>query len=182
MKRIKIEFIFLLILVIVTGNLVAQEKKEGPFTQFANRLQWQNEGELYWIDALGPDALRFRGSKSLRITDEDWNLLPQPEVQLEISISKDKAVVRNGKIRAEIEARRGRITYLNDNDEVLLHEAYHHHHPHFARQFRSKGSDHFEVKVTFDAEKDEHLYGFYFQAKDMDLSGITRPSAGPNYL
>ncbi|RLD89418.1 MAG: hypothetical protein DRJ29_16545, partial [Bacteroidetes bacterium] len=67
----------------------AQDKTAGPFTQFANRLQWENEGEIYWIDALGPDALRFRSSKSLRITDEDWNLLPQSFVQLEISISEN---------------------------------------------------------------------------------------------
>jgi hypothetical protein len=106
MKSINIKFIFLFwieIFLITPGNINAQEKKAGPFTQFANRLQWENEGELYWIDAFGPDALRFRGSKSLRITDENWNLLAQPEVELEISISKDKAVVKNGKIRAEIQ-------------------------------------------------------------------------------
>jgi alpha-D-xyloside xylohydrolase len=136
---------------------------------------------LYWIDALGPDALRFRGSKSLRINDEDWNLLPQPEVKLDISISKDKAVVRNGKIRAEIESRRGRITYLNDKNEVLLREAYHHHHPHFARQFKSMGSDHFEVKVTFDAEKDEHLYGMGQYPNDcLDLKGTVLELAQKN--
>jgi len=38
----------------------AQEDTEGPFTKMANRLQWENEGELYWIDAFGPDTLRFR--------------------------------------------------------------------------------------------------------------------------
>jgi len=179
--NVKLKTILLLILVISTGVLNAQEKKEGPFTQFANSLQWQNEGELYRIDAFGPDALRFRGSKSLRINDEDWNLLPQPDVQLEITISKDKAVVRNGKIRAEIESRRGRITYLNDKDEVLLREAYHHHHPHFARQFRSKGSDHFEVKVTFDAEKDEHLYGMGQYPNDcLDLKGTVLELAQKN--
>jgi len=181
MKTVKIKIILLLILVIATGELNAQEKKEGPFTQFANRLQWQDEGELYWIDAFGPDALRFRGSKSLRITDEDWNLLPQPEVKLKIFISKDKAVVRNGKIRAEIEARRGRITYLNNKDEVLLSEAYHPHHPHFARQYRSKGSDHFEVKVIFDAEKDEHLYGMGQYPNDcLDLKGTVLELAQKN--
>ena len=141
------------------ADAFAQGITAGPFTQFSNRLQWENEGELYWIDAYGPNALRFRGSKSLRINDEDWNLLPQREVQLEILITEDSAVVRNGSIRAEIDSWRGRITYLNDKDEVLLREAYHHHHPQFARQFRSKGSDHFELKVTFDAEKNEHLYG-----------------------
>jgi alpha-D-xyloside xylohydrolase len=181
MKTINLKTILLLILAITAVEIYAKGKKAGPFTQFANRLQWENEGELYWIDAFGPNTLRFRGSKSLRINDEDWNLLPQPAVQLEISITKSKAVVRNGKIRAEIESRRGRITYLNDKDEVLLREAYHHHHPQFARQFKSRGSDHFELKVTFDAEKDEHLYGMGQYPNDcLDLKGTVLELAQKN--
>lgn len=158
-----------------------QQEKAGPFTRFTNRLQWQNEGELYRIDGFGPDALRFRSSKSLHISDEDWNLLPQPEVQLEITIDEEKAVVKNGRIRAEIEAKDGRITYLNDNDEVLLKEAYHKHHAHFARQFKSRGSDHFELKVTFEAEKDEHLYGMGQYPNDcLDLKGTVLELAQKN--
>ncbi len=163
------------------GNTYAQSVKEGPFTKSENRLQWEDEGELFWIDAFGPDALRFRGSKSLRISDENWNLLPQPAVKLEISITKDKAIVKNGKIRAEIQARRGRITYLNDKNEVLLQEALHAHHPQFARQWESKGSDHFKTKVTFDAEKDEHLYGMGQYTNDcLDLKGCVLELAQKN--
>ena len=181
MKTKVLRIIIPFILLFSFSGVSAQESTEGPFTQFANRLQWETEGELYWIDAFGPDALRFRGSKSLRINDEDWNLLPQPEVQLEISITADSAVVRNGSIRAEIESRRGRITYLNDKDEVLLREAYHHHHPQFARQFRSKGSDHFELKVTFETEKDEHLYGMGQYPNDsLDLKGTVLELAQKN--
>jgi alpha-D-xyloside xylohydrolase len=152
--------------------VLAQPEKAGPFTRFPNRLQWQSEGDFFWMDAFGPDALRFRGSRSLRISDQDWNLLPQKEVQLEITISAEKATVRSGKIHAEIEAANGRITYLNDKNEVLLKESYHKHHSHFARQFKSKGSDHFELRVTFDAEKDEHLYGMGQYPNDcLDLKG-----------
>jgi alpha-D-xyloside xylohydrolase len=166
---------------VATAMVSAQNKTAGPFTQFDNRLQWENEGEIYWIDALGPDALRFRSTKSLRITDEDWNLLPQKVVQLEISISENKAIVKNGKIRAEIESRRGRITYLNEKDEVLLREAYHHHHPQFARQYKSKGSDHFEMKITFEAEKDEHLYGMgQYPNNCLDLKGTVLELAQKN--
>ena len=103
-------FLVMVLCIVATAMVSAQNKTAGPFTQFDNRLQWENEGEIYWIDALGPDALRFRSTKSLRITDEDWNILPQKPVQLEISISENKAIVKNGKIRAEIESRRGRIT------------------------------------------------------------------------
>jgi alpha-D-xyloside xylohydrolase len=184
MKTLRIDLFLIFamaFLAIAPMKIYSQEQKEGPFTQFANRLQWEDEGELYWIDAFGPDALRFRGSKSLRISDEDWNLLPQQDTQLEITITKDKAVVKNGRIRAEIAARRGRITYLNDKDEVLLKEAIHPHHPQFARQWRSKGSDHFETKVTFDADKDEHLYGMGQYPNDcLDLKGSVLELAQKN--
>lgn len=184
MAKIKTQFTLLLILLLTCltrGEVHAQIKKEGPFTQFENRLQYQSEGELYWIDAFGPNTLRFRSSKSLRINDQNWNLLPQPAAQLEITISKSKAVVKNGNIRAEIAAGRGRITYYNDKDEVLLKEAYHHHHPQFARQFRSKGSDHFEMKVTFETEKDEHLYGMgQYTNNCLDLKGTVLELAQKN--
>ncbi len=173
--------IFIALLLFAVATVPAQEKREGPFTQFPNRLQWEEEGELYWIEAYGPDALRFRGTKSLRITDENWNLLPQPAFVPEISITKEKAIVKNGKIRAEIEARRGRITYLNQKNEILLSEAFHPHHPQFARQYQSKGSDHFEIKVTFDAEKDEHLYGMGQYPNDcLDLKGTVLELAQKN--
>jgi alpha-D-xyloside xylohydrolase len=171
----------IVLIIVPAAKLRSQVETAGPFTRFENRLQWENEGELYWLDAFGPDALRFRSSKSLRITDQDWNLLPQPDVHLDISISEGKAVVKNGKIRAEIESRRGRITYLNDKNEVLLREAYHHHHPQFARQYKSKGSDHFEMKVTFDADKDEHLYGMGQYPNDcLDLKGTVLELAQKN--
>lgn len=181
LRKNKVLILAMAMLSIAPAKLYSQVEKVGLFTQFENRLQWEDEGELFWIDAFGPDALRFRSSKSLRITNEDWNLLPQPEVKLEIIIEKDKAIVKNGKIRAEIQSRRGRITYLNDRDEVLLREAIHAHHPQFARQFESKGSDHFELKVTFDAEKDEHLYGMGQYSNDcLDLKGTVLELAQKN--
>jgi len=159
----------------------AQQGQAGPFSRSDNPLKWQNEGELYWIEAFGPDALRFRSSKSLRIADESWTLLPQPVVRPEITISEEKAVVKNGRIRAEIAAKDGRVTYLNEKDEVLLREATHKHHAHFARQFKTRGSDHFEMKLTFDAEKDEHLYGMGQYPNDcLDLKGTVLELAQKN--
>lgn len=181
MKAILKTIFLLIVLFFIFFNASSQETKEVPFTKLENRLVWENEGELYWIDAFGKDALRFRSSKSLRITDENWNLLNQPQFQLEISISEKKATVSNGDIRAEIEAKNGRITYLNNKDEVLLREATHAHHLHFARQFKSKGSDHFEIKLTFDAEKDEHLYGMgQYQNDCLDLKGTVLELAQKN--
>jgi len=181
MKIYNYFFLFTFILLLNISNLFSQVQKAGPFTQFPNRLQWEGAGELFWIDPFGPDAIRFRSSRSMRISEENWNLLPQPEIPLEISINEEKAVVVNGKIRVEIDARDGRIKYLNDKNEVLLHESHHRHHAHFARQFKSRGSDHFELKVTFDAEKDEHLYGMGQYPNDcLDLKGTVLELAQKN--
>jgi len=178
---IAIPVIFLGGLMLTSPGIVARQDKAGPFTRLDTRLQWQNEGELYWIEAFGPDALRFRSSKSLRIVDENWTLLPQPLFQPEITINEERAVIKNGRIRAEIEAKDGRVTYLNEKGEVLLKEAYHKHHAHFARQFKSRGSDHFELKLTFDADKDEHLYGMGQYPNDcLDLKGTVLELAQKN--
>ncbi len=172
---------FTFILLLKTIYLFSQVKIAGPFTQFPNRLQWENNGEIFWIDPFGPNTIRFRSSRSLRISEENWNLLPQPKTQLEITISEDKAVVKNGKIKVEIASIDGRVKYLNDRDEVLLQESHHRHHSHFARQFKSRGSDHFELKVTFDSDKDEHLYGMGQYPNDcLDLKGTVLELAQKN--
>ena len=99
--------LLLLLLFLICVSSYAQPKKEGPFTQFANRLQW--------------------------------------------------------------------------DDEVLLREAEYPHHLHFSRQYESKGSDHFELKLTFDAEKDEHLYGMGQYPNDcLDLKGTVLELAQKN--
>ena len=130
--------LFLFISFSMSLKSYSQEKKAGPFTQFHNRLQWEDEGEVYWIEPFGENTLRFRGTRSLRINDKNWNLIQQRDNHMDITISKEKATVTNGKIRAEITARNGRITYYNDKNEILLREAYHPHHLHFSRQYRTK--------------------------------------------
>ncbi len=181
MRNKKLFSLLVLALLCVSQVSIFAQEEAGPFTKFENRLQWEDEGELYWIDAYGVDALRFRGSKSLRINDENWNLLPQKDVQLEITITPTKAIVKNGRIRAEIAARKGRITYLNDKDEVLLMESINSHHPQFARQWESKGSDHFKTKVTFDADQDEKIFGMGQYPNDcLNLKGTVLELAQKN--
>jgi alpha-D-xyloside xylohydrolase len=156
-------------------------KTVGPFTQYANRLQWEGEGELFWIDPHGPNTLRFRSSRSLHIADEDWTLIPQSEAQLDIQIGGEQALVKNGRIRAEIRAWDGRVRYLNDEGTVLLWESFHHHVPRYARQYQSRGSDHFELALTFDADRDEHLYGMGQYPNDcLDLKGTVLELAQKN--
>jgi alpha-D-xyloside xylohydrolase len=160
---------------------MSQAKKAGPFTQYPNRLQWEDEGEVFWIDPYGPSTLRFRSSKSLRIADEDWTLIPQPEAKLDIEINENQALITNGRIRAEVRAWDGRVTYLNEEGGVLLWESFHHHVPRYARQYQSRGSDHFELALTFDADRDERLYGMGQYPNDcLDLKGTVLELAQKN--
>ena len=143
----------LLMLPLIKGNCFAQTPKQSLFTQAGNSLEWENEGEVFRIEAFGQNTLRFRSSRSLHISDEIWNILPQADIQPVIQILEGKAIIKNGNIRAEIRENDGLITYLNENNEILLKEAYHHHVPRIARQYKSRGSEHFELMLTFEAEK-----------------------------
>lgn len=166
--------------ILFTLNISAQDT-DSRFSIDKNCLIWENEGELFKIEAFGENTLRFRASRSLHISDENWNILDQPEVTPEIKIMPGKAVIINGTIRAEIRERDGLITYLNNNDEILLKEAFHHHVPRFARQYDSKGSNHFKIMLTFEAEKDEHIYGMGQYPNDcLNLKGTVLELAQKN--
>ena len=108
-------------------NCFAQPQSESLFTKVGNYLKWENEGEVFQIEPYGQNTLRFRSSRSLHITDENWNILSQTDIKSNIRILKGKAVISNGNIRAEIREKDGLITYFNEKNEVLLKEAYHHH-------------------------------------------------------
>ncbi len=61
---------------------MSRASQASPFTLDADRLQREGEGKLFWMEPNGPDTLRFRSSRSLRISDQDWTLIPQPEEHL----------------------------------------------------------------------------------------------------
>jgi alpha-D-xyloside xylohydrolase len=170
-----------LFITLLTGRCLAQANDQSLFSQTANRLVWENEGEVFWIEAYGPNTLRFRSTRSLHISDEIWNILPQPDVSASIQILQDKAIISNGNIKAEIRENDGLITYYNEKNEILLKEAYDHDVTCFARQYKSRGSDRFEMKLTFDAERDEHLYGMgQYQNDCLDLKGSVLDLAQKN--
>ena len=175
---------FLLLLFLFSflkDNCFAQPQPESLFTKVGNCIKWENEGEVFQIEPFGQNTLRFRSSRSLLITDENWNILPQTETKSNIRILEGKAIISNGNIRAEIREKDGLITYFNEKNEILLKEAYHHHVTRIARQYKSRGSDHFELMLTFEAEKTEHLYGMGQYPNDcLDLKGTVLELAQKN--
>jgi len=156
-------------------------RKESLFTVSGNRLIWENDGEVFWIEPYGDNAIRFRSTRSLHISDEIWNILPQPERKAVISVVEGKATLSNGNIRAEIREDDGLVTYYNSQNKLLLKEAYNYQVTRMARQYKSRGSDRFELTLTFEAEKTEHLYGMGEYPNDcLDLKGSVLELAQKN--
>ena len=70
------------------------------------------------MEPFGQNTLRFRSSRSVHITDENWNILPQTDIKSNIQILKGMAIISNGNIRAEVREKDGLITYFNEKNEM----------------------------------------------------------------
>lgn len=159
-------------------GLIASRDFEGRVV--GDRVVWEGEGEVAWLEPYGRDAIRFRSSKSLRLDEDlDWTLLkPTTPHSAIIRVDEKRAVIENGKIRAEINGD-GVVQYLKDTGETLLRE-------HWkdmrvgevpnrkAREFRTIASEAFEIDLYFRSNPGEHFYGLGQDPNDrFDLKGST---------
>lgn len=147
--------------------------------QDGNRVIWESSGEVAWLEPYGPDSIRFRSSRSLRIDDTlDWTLLPPEKAEdVEITITEAGATLRNGKITATVTGD-GTVSYFRSSTgELLLEEDWIDGRVHTAplrraREFRVRAGDYFAIDLFFRPQKDEHFYGMGQDANDcFDLKG-----------
>ena len=97
---------------------------------------------------------------------------PNRTEKADIQILDGKAIISNGNLRAEIQENNGRVTYFNQKNEVLLSEASPREININPRQYKGRGSNHFELQLTFEADRNEHLYGMgQYQNDCLDLKG-----------
>jgi alpha-D-xyloside xylohydrolase len=149
------------------------------------KLVVRGEGEIIQIEPWGRDCLRFRSTRRRQIKNQDWTLLPQEGVEVEIRIGEDKAIIRNGELIGEV-ANDGRVRYLSSSGEVLLEELWIDHRVknaalRKARNYRALSSDLFEVELYFKAFEDERFYGMGQYANDfLNLKGCVLELAQKN--
>jgi len=137
-----------------------------------NKVIFQKRNELAVIEPWGIDCLRFRASPNARITDENWSLIPQPEVECSAAAGDDKAVIVNGKISAEVFSS-GKVVYYKDGKELLAERSEMAFNTKY-RDYRSLGGDNHRVTVIFEAYGNEHFYGLGQEQNDcFDLKGST---------
>ena len=156
------------------------------FEKEGNKLIIRGQGEIIWLEPFGEDSLRFRATRGKRIVEEDWTLLPQPEIPANISISDNKAVITNGKLSAEVDGT-GKIKYVNAaNKKVLLEELWIDHRilnasVLKARNYKAVSSDLFKIQVYFKAFDDERFYGMGQYANNyLNLKGCVLELAHKN--
>jgi len=143
------------------------------------RIFWEGEGEVLWLEPYGRDALRFRASKSLRIReDRDWTLLPPGADEAVIEVGPKKAVISNGRIRAEVSGD-GSVDYFDGTGRALLRESWIDEREitvalRRAREYRTLAGDTFAIDLYFKAEDGEYFHGMGQDPNDcFDLKGTT---------
>ena len=147
------------------------------FTKSENYIEYHNAGETLRIAAWGENSLRVVSVPSGPLDMSSSALKDQAPVNVQIQTDEETAVIKNGKISALIDTRGWNsaavVTFFNDKNEILLKEmdgggA-------LIRRARKSspyiGGD-FRLKVTFEANKDEKIYGMgQYQQDILDLKG-----------
>jgi len=131
------------------------------FRQHNSKLIWEQNHEKVQIEPWGCDSLRVRATAHPEIRDDLPGALLEPSAtESRIEISQGAAIIRNGKIAAEVSLDKSATRFFNPitGTEYLIERA-----PRFrwppARNFTSVNGDLFHVDVWFKAYKDERFYG-----------------------
>lgn len=126
-------------------------------------------GQQVRIEPWGSDSLRIRATESTSIRDDlPGALLDTGSTEAQITVTGDRATVRNGKVTARVSLARertemypeGRIRFVHsETGKELLAEQRQHFVMPGARHFRSVGGELYHLEARFKAYADERLYG-----------------------
>ncbi len=141
-------------------------------------LYFRNNGELLQIRPWYKNSLRVESSMMDKIPEGEIALLLQEECDAEVGIIDERhAFIKNGKIMAQLFVQEWnnllQITFLNEKNKVLLREisnggALFRK----ARFFKQTGSGQYHLKVTFESNPVEKIYGMgQYQQEIFDLKG-----------
>lgn len=129
-------------------------------------------GEKVRLSACGPDSIRFQGSPSGEIIDQNWTITPIPQAKVTTGKTDEDAYIENGSLRAVI-SKWGKVTYYKNGQKILEEK------PELAfdtgiRNYRNIAGDLWKARVTFYANEGEHFYGLGHEATgQFDLKGST---------
>ena len=155
-------------------------------------LIWTGDGETLRIEPWGADSVRVRATRNRAFQREDWALLARDEhIAANATINIDEtgttATITNGELVVKAESShapllsagyetfRCDLSFWNTKGELLFRE-----NPQGgslllkARDYAPVSGESFAVTASFEAARDEHLYGMgEYQQDVLDLKGST---------
>ena len=167
------------------------------FIAESNALVFKRQGEMVRIESHGKDSLRIRATMLGSFTGRD-NALSEKveEAKADVSIfdvgytngdgskeTRKHAKIVNGRIYAEVNFA-GVISIFKDNS-LILREYFRSYDGTISKESRClkvvnrewkgvQGSDNFKLKVRFDSNSGEHIFGMgQYQQNVLDLKGCT---------
>lgn len=180
------------------------------FRKENNKLYWLYDNEKMCIEGWGEDALRVRCTHNAEFSGNDWaligqeksggciieiqkyqNPLPGPVTMADAATytpTLEKAVIANGKIKAEID-QTGKIIFLSEDGKILLQEQWRtkkSQNPKSSlelpgREFKPAMGDGFKVKCRFEPDEQEKIYGMgQYQMPYLNLKGCSLELAHRN--
>ena len=158
----------------------------GLFTQGKDYVEYRNAGETVRVMIWGKNSLRVVCVPNGPLDMSSSALLPPEETEAKIAIGEDTAEITNGKITAVFDAkdRTGAavLSFYNDRKELLLKEidkggAL----VRRARYFNPYAGGDYRLKVTFESNPEEKLYGMgQYQQEVFNLKGCNLELAQRN--
>ena len=160
-------------------------------TKAENRLVFHYDAEELWIEPWGKNSLRIRSTKQCQMPENDWALQHVEDTASEILFTGTGAIIKNGKIRAEL-SDLGKLIIYNQKNEVLLEEYWrdrkNFHDPKCsaieveAREFRPNIGGDYHLTMRFESQDThEKLYGMgQYQQPYLNLKGMNLELAHRN--
>ncbi len=121
------------------------------------QIKFQMRDETVLIEPYGENCLRVRASRNSRLSDESWTLLPPEADNAIVTGGGESATIENGKISAELRKVWGgyQLVFRRCGREILRTREE----GDPVRRYRHTEGDNYEIKVLFNANDGEHIYG-----------------------
>lgn len=152
------------------------------FLQEKNKLIYVNGGETVQVEPWGENSFRVRATKTAKVSEEDWALLPGKACDAKITVEENTASIVNGKIKAVFNEF-GWLSYYNQKGETLLEEFWRVNDGGektsalavFGREFRPIiGSSDYKIKLRFEGRDEEKIYGLgQRQERQLNMKGCS---------
>ncbi|NLC18907.1 MAG: hypothetical protein GX757_06730 [Clostridiales bacterium] len=144
-------------------------------TILEDKIIFERRDELTVIEAYGANCLRYRSTRNIKLSDENWTLLP-PTTKADCKTfgNEREATIVNGDISATIRDGFGwtgaSISYFRKGKQILRSRDE----GDPVTRFTHLGGNNYQVKAIFDSNPGEHIYGLGQEQEDQfDRKGCT---------